>query len=210
MRKIEIKVLILIIAFFVLLSNVNESYARYLNSVSSNASADFKTWKVLVNDTDITSNYTTTMNFTPSIVTKSGVKNNKFAPGSSGYFDIFVDPTGINMPYFCSFQTTVTSEINNFKVIGYSFLDSNSPTSSPDYSFEQQDHSYLESNTVKFYKRLPPGGHEVFYIRIFFKWIDGYVGESTDSSDTVTGKKAFNEDEINYNILVTLTFKQKR
>lgn len=209
MRKIEIKVLILIIAVFVLLSNANESYARYLSSVSSETSGDFKTWKVLVNNTDITSNYSTTMNFTPSIISKTDVKNNKFAPGSIGYFDILIDPSGISIPYFLGCDIAVTSEINNFKVIGYSILYTGTPTSSPDFSFETTNHTYSNTNSISIYRNLPTGGHATFYIRIFFKWIDGYNGISTDENDTIIGNKAFNGDEINYNVLVTLNFKQK-
>lgn len=208
MRKIEIKVLILIVAFFVLLSNANESYARYISSVSSSTSADFKTWKLFVNNTDVTSNYSTTMNFTPSIISKSGVNSNKFAPGSSGYFDIYIDPTGINLSYYLNCNIEVTSEINNFKVIGYSLLFSNNPTTVPALSFETSNHTYPDTNFFSVYRKLPSGGHQKYYIRIFFKWIDGYNNESTNESDTIIGNKAFNGDEISYNILVTLTFKQ--
>ena len=209
MRKIEIKILILVVAFFILLSNVNESYARYLSSSSADTSADFKTWKILVNNTDIISNYSTTMNFTPTIISSSKVRSGKLAPGSTGYIDILVDSSSVKTSYRLTINTTVTGSVNNFKIIGYSKLTSNNSTTTPDVSFADGPDTYSNSKTTSIDNILPTSGNfSNYYIRIFFKWINNYNNTSTDSSDTAVGEAVSNSQSVECGVAVGLVFSQ--
>lgn len=205
MRKIEIKILILVVAFFILLSNVNESYARYISSSSADTSADFKTWKILVNNTDITNNYSTTMNFTPTIISSSNVRGRKLAPGSTGYIDILVDSSSVKTPYRMTMDTTKFGSIDNFKVIGYS----NGSTANPDVSFVSDTGTYPDSKTTIIDYPLPTSGNfSNYHIRIFFKWINNYNNTSTDSSDTAVGEAVSNSQSVECGFTVNLVFSQ--
>lgn len=206
MRKIEIKILILVIAFFALLSSVNESYAKYASSISNDTNINFKTWKILINDTDVTSNYSTTMNFTPAIISRSTVRNGKLAPGSRGYFDIKIDTSGVQTPYDLIMTTTKTGEIANLKVIG--FTKTSAPTGNlfATYSYAESDYTYPDTKTVT----VSSGAvYSIYYIRVFFEWIDNYNSTSTNASDTDIGERAaLQNSDINCNISINLTFRQ--
>lgn len=205
MRKIEIKVFLLIIALFVLLSNLNESYAKYLSSVSSSTNVDFRTWKIFINNTNVTSNYNTTMNFTPTIISRSTVKKGKFAPGSTGYFDIYIDTSNVQTSYRVDMDIVKTGDISNLKVIGYSMTQS----SSPDNSFQEEGNTYPDTNHVSFNKNLPSSGKFTnYYLRIFFKWIDEYGGISTNDSDSQIGSAYSRGQNVTYNISISMTFTQ--
>ena len=209
MRKIEIKILILVVAFFILLSNVNESYARYLSSSSADTSADFKTWKILVNNTDITNNYSTTMIFTPTIISSSKVRSGKLAPGSIGYIDILVDSSSVKTSYRMTMDITKFGSIDNFKVIGYSKLTSNASTTNPNISYVSDTGTYPDSKTTIIDNTLPASGNfSNYYIRIFFKWINNYNNTSTDSSDTAVGEAVSNSQSVECGFTVNLVFSQ--
>lgn len=210
MRKIEIKLFILLVALFVLLSNANESYARYVSSVSNDTNVDFRTWRILVNNVDVTSNYTTTMQFTPSVIDRTSyVRSGKLAPGSTGYFDIYIDPTAIKTNYSASFAISKTGEVSNLKVIGYSKLNSNSATTSPNVSFQNANGTYDDAkNFTLNFTSSGTINNTSYYIRIFFKWIDNYNNTSTNSSDTVIGEDMGYGLSPDYNITVAITFTQ--
>lgn len=214
MRKIEVKIFALIVAFFILLSNINSSYARYVSSSNGSTTLDFSTWKVLVNNTDITYNYTSTMNFTPTIISRSTVRSGKFAPGSTGYFDIVINTSNVQTDYSYTVTTTKTGDIANLKVIGYSnSLNDTLSTTPAHYVCTNSSgpcNLYNDTSTIGPNTRTLPasGNYSNFTIRIFFKWIDNYNGTSTNTSDTLIGKKAANGETINYNIAVSLTFSQ--
>jgi hypothetical protein len=214
MRKIEVKIFALIIAFFVLLSNINSSYARYVSSSNGSTTLDFSTWKILVNNTDITYNYTSTMNFTPTIITRSTVRSGKFAPGSIGYFDIVINTSNVQTAYNYTVAIAKTGDIANLKVIGYSNTLSDTLSTTPAHSFCTNSSGgcnlYNDNATIgPSTRNLPSSGNfSNFTIRIFFKWIDNYNGTSTNVNDTLIGKKAANGETITYNIAVSLTFSQ--
>lgn len=212
MRKIEIKFLILLVALFVLLSNANESYARYANSISNDTNVDFRTWRILVNNVDVTYNYTTTMQFTPTVIDRTNyVRSGKFAPGSTGYFDIYINPTAVKTNYTASFSVSKTGSVSNLKVIGYSKLNTNAATTSPQETFQKQDGTYDDTNVFSL-PFISQGtiNNTSYYVRIFFKWIDNYNNTSTNSSDSAIGESVGNgnDQSVNYNIAVTITFTQ--
>ena len=203
MGRIEIKVFILIVAFFVLLSNLNSSYARYVSSSTGNTSADFSTWRILVSNTDVTHNYTATLSINPTILTKNYIRSGKFAPGAVGYFNINIDSSNIHSAFDIDMDFSVTGEIPNLKIIGIS---NNTSTTTPDISFLSNG-TYIDEYTLS---KTPPvsGNYENFYIRVFFKWIDNYNNVSTDSTDSLIAEKANNNQTVNCNINVELTFKE--
>ncbi len=207
MERIELKIFALIISIFVLLSNINSSYARYLSESTGTADIDFSTWKVLVNNTDITNSTVTNMIITPTIISNSNVRNGTLAPGSIGYFDLMIDCSNVETSFNYQISINKTGEISNLKVIGYS---PNNTSTTPSVSYKNTtNHTYPDTNTISVNKTLPTSGtFSTFYVRIFFQWIDNYNNLNTDINDTSIGLKSANNQTINYNISVTLQFRQ--
>ncbi len=84
-------IILFVISFAGTLYVVADSYALFENEKTIVINTDIGKWDILVNETSI--NNTTT--FSVSNVTVSGdsnVRANYFAPGTSGYFDVVIDP----------------------------------------------------------------------------------------------------------------------
>ena len=145
MERIELKIFALIISIFVLLSNINSSYARYLSESTGTADIDFSTWKVLVNNTDITNSTVTNMIITPTIISNSNVRNGTLAPGSIGYFDLMIDCSNVETSFNYQISINKTGEISNLKVIGYS---PNNTSTTPSVSYKNTTDNEFESGCI--------------------------------------------------------------
>ena len=94
MRKTGILIGIIMLLFTTY--QISSTYAKYTSSASATAQKQAGAWVIKANNTNISSASSVT-NFTIDSLTypsSSFVAPNKIAPGSSGYFDILIDPTG--------------------------------------------------------------------------------------------------------------------
>lgn len=209
MKNIELKIFILVLSIFVLLSNLNSSYAKYVSSSSGEVGADMTKWRILLNNTDITTNNTINLSFTPVVNTCTNVNTGKLAPGCKGYFDVFIDCSNIKTSFNYEVTVEKTGEIDNLKVLGYRRSTATiTNTTAPDVSFASSG-LYPDSKTFNINKNLPVSGtHTNIYLRFYFQWIDNYNSTSTNTSDTLIGEKVANNQGVNYNINVSFTFRQ--
>ena len=105
----KFKVLIVIASLAITLSLMSNTYSRYIASSDGNVEIEFAKWQLLVNNTDITTNSSSNISFEPTIESNANVANNKVAPSSTGYFDVEIDPTNVDV----SFKYTINLDIQN-------------------------------------------------------------------------------------------------
>lgn len=113
-------ILIGILMLTITICIVAGSYAKYSSSASAHTETPAGAWIVKVNNTDISAENVIT-NFTISNLSYPNsqyVAQNKIAPGSNGYFDIVIDPTGCStaIQYDVTLDTSELSLINSIRL----------------------------------------------------------------------------------------------
>ena len=86
---------------------MSSTYSRYVANTTSDINASFSKWEILVQNTDITSNGTSSITIEPIIQGNDHVADGTLAPSSKGYFDINIDPTNVDV----SFNYNITLDI---------------------------------------------------------------------------------------------------
>ena len=107
--KKAILIIASIIATIVLIITIYYTYALFESNVSAEVSVNNATWKILINETDITKE--NTKNFTINQINVTGdthTEIGKLAPGLSGNFNILIDPTDtdVSIKYEVTFDLT--------------------------------------------------------------------------------------------------------
>ena len=105
----KIKILLLIFSLSLTLSYMSNTYSRYVADATGNVNVLFAKWQILVNDSDITNETTSSIEITPVIYENENVAKNTIAPSSKGYFDIVINPENVGV----SFEYDITLDVLN-------------------------------------------------------------------------------------------------
>ncbi len=193
----KFKVLIVIASLAITLSLMSNTYSRYVASSDGNVQIEFAKWQLLVNNTDITNSTSSTISFEPTIVPNDNVAENKIAPSSTGYFDIEIDPTNVDVSFKYNIDLVIdNTNIPDLMVTKYEVING-----------ENIETKYLENGSIAdtvYYKK---GGFEAFTIRIHFEWIEGQDETMDDTADTNIGYTAAAENTT-FTINANINFEQ--
>lgn len=198
----KFKVLFVVASLAITLSLMSNTYSRYVASSEGNVQIEFAKWQLLVNNTDITNNTTSNISFEPTIDSNENVASNKIAPSSTGYFDIEIDPTNVDVSFKYNIDLDIDNEnipdlvITKYAIVPEDYIEGNA-----------LQYNTLESNSIENSLYYTEGGFKPFTIRVFFQWYDEITEEYTetmdDDADTNIGLTAATENTtftINANI----------
>ena len=120
----KIKFLLLLISTAFTLGLMSNTYSRYVASTTGDVELVFAKWQILVNNDDITSGNTSTINITPIIEESQNTTSDKIAPSSKGYFDINIDPQNVGVSFNYSIDLEVLNEnMPDLLITKYAILD---------------------------------------------------------------------------------------
>lgn len=200
--RTKFKILMVISSLAFTLSLMSNTYSRYVADVDGDIELLFAKWQILVNDSDITNNTTTSINITPVMEENVNVADNTIAPSSKGYFDIEVDPSNVGVSFNYNITLDVVNEnLPDLIISKYAILDS-------DYiEGDQITTTTILNNiingTVDYTDTLEP-----FKIRVYFEWYEGADEVMDDTTDTNIGyEAALNDTSLLVN--ATISFEQK-
>ncbi len=200
--RTKFKILMVISSLAFTLSLMSNTYSRYVADVDGDIELLFAKWQILVNDSDITNNTTTSINITPVMEENINVADNTIAPSSKGYFDIEVDPSNVGVSFNYNITLDVVNEnLPDLIISKYAILDS-------DYiEGDQITTTTILNNiingTVDYTDTLEP-----FKIRVYFEWYEGADEVMDDTTDTNIGYEAtLNDTSLLVN--ATISFEQK-
>lgn len=191
----KFKLLIVIFCLAISFSLISNTYSRYVASSEGNVEVSFAKWEILVNNTDITNNTSSSITFNPTIEHSNNVADGKLAPSSTGYFDIQIDPSNVDVSFKYKIDLDIDSEdIPDLMITKYAILDQNYSVGD-ELTYNQLNNGYIE-NTVTYNNNLQP-----FTVRVFFEWYEGVNEQMNDATDTAIGENADSESfTINANI----------
>lgn len=181
LKNRKLKIALAFFALFICLSQIQQTYAKYLDTKSGDTDFNIAKWKITVNNKDITEASTMSSLITPVYTENENVAKDVIAPGSEGYFDLDIDAseTEVSFKYTITATSSENSAVTDLKITGYS-LNNNSKIEVDGTSEISNQVNYNDEN-----KSLT--------LRVYFKWLDG-TGEKMDNEkDTeasTSGSKA--------------------
>lgn len=187
----KFKLFIAFLALFICISQLKDTYAKYLESKEGNTDFTIANWKIVVNDKDISEGSTMSSLITPVYVANQNIASGVIAPSSEGYFDLNIDAskTEVSFKYDISVSTSDDSAVSDLKVTSYSIDGS-----------EQVPVEGVSniSNTVNY-----TATKKNIVMRVYFKWID----DDTETMDNKADTKA-SIDGNSAKLKVNLSFTQ--
>ena len=202
----KFKILLVIISLAVTLNVMSTTFSRYVSGATGNIDVAFSKWQILVNQVDITSNSTSSIDLVPVIEENDNVATNTVAPGSKGYVDIDIDPTNVDVSFNYKIDLAVNNEeVKDLIITKYAILNSNY------IEGDKIDTTPILNNNITqdliYDKTIENFKFEPFTMRIYFEWYEGTDEVMDNTADTEVGKKAANED-IPIDITATINFEQ--
>lgn len=191
----KFKLLIVIFCLAISFSLISNTYSRYVASSEGNVEVSFAKWEILVNNTDITNSNSSSITFNPTIDQNANVADGKVAPSSTGYFDVQIDPSNVDVSFKYRIDLDIDSEdIPDLMITKYAILDNNY-SAGDTLTYHTLTNGYIE-NTVNYNNNLQP-----FTVRVFFEWYEGNNELMNDAADTAIANDAENQSfTINANI----------
>ena len=160
----------IIISFLV----IKSTYAKYLTKVDSDANVGIASWKIKVNTQDIMNNSDFSNNMSFTFPGDTYRKQNYAVPGATGYFDIDVDSSEVNIQFKYTVTCTFPSgnDVTDLKVTGFSV--NRGGTIYP----------YTNDSSTPIVNYLTPTANSGT-LRVYVQWVDGTATENlNDVNDT--------------------------
>lgn len=114
-KKKSLIAILFIILVIILIYTIITTYATFRSEFTGDMKIDNATWRILVNNTDISSNAVKQFTIDNINVDESqGVEQGKLAPGLKGNFNILIDPTDtdVSIKYELKINTTNINSTN--------------------------------------------------------------------------------------------------
>jgi len=209
----RIKILGAFIPLCLLLCFMSNTYSRYVADTTGSLKMSFAQWQILVNNDDITSNSSSSVVLKPVIDENKYVENNKIAPSSTGYFDISIDPSNVDVAFNYSITLDVVNEnIPDLIITKYAILD-NDYNGTDAITYQNIENNLIKgsldidnTNVASDSNEIQEHSFEPFIIRICFEWYEGMGETMGDDSDTLVGSNKENSD---LEISAEIKFEQK-
>ena len=189
MIKYRDRLLLAFFSLFILITFIQQAYAKYLTNASANANATIARWNIKLNEQNVVEQSDFSNTIIPVFPGSEHIASDIIAPLSEGYFDLSIDATEVDVSFIetIEIQPADNNTIQDLKITGYSEnggpiqpLEENKIVKTIELSQEKKTHDY----------------------RIYIKWIDGENETMDNQQDTEATKNG------KANIRVTAQFKQ--
>lgn len=153
------------------------TYAKYRKKVDQNVNISLASWNIKLNNQSIAGKQTVSGNIVPVFEANEYTAENVLAPGTTGYFDIDIDATGVDVSFSYELNVKVNDSDIYPDIIAYGY------TLDPDNNNEVLD--------------IPTDGMtgEIVHntnstkIRIYIKWDDSVNTSMDNAADTALAIK---------------------
>ncbi len=170
----KFRLLLACISLLLLIDMIQESYAKYVSSAEADSDLTIASWAFIVNNQDVISNNDFSNSIVPVIDANTNIKTGYIAPTSTGYFDITIDSSDVEVAFDeeITFSPGQTNTVSDIVFTGYS-LNNGTVTqfSDPTSPMITSSHNLNEQVTTNTY-------------RIYIEWIDGTGEDMDNAADT--------------------------
>ena len=194
-KKILFFISILIISLTLVL--IAQTYAKYLTSTSGTASIPVAKWNIVLNNQSIKNNSDISSSIVPVFSGTENIASGIIAPTSTGYFDLALDFSNVDVSCSYSINSTVddSSLIKDLVITGYSIDDG--PVVNLDNYNQPIENTILYTDTER-----------TKNIRVFIMWNDDSESSTMTNQDD-TSASSSSADSTNVALFkVSINFKQ--
>lgn len=204
------KILIFLICIVALVSTVNSTYARYVSAANGTVTTNLARWQLFVNSENITSNYESSMTFTPVILPNENVAANKIAPSSKGYFDIAINPENVDVSFIYDISVNIPEDslITDIKVTDYAIVEGLEITAEDNTLTKTALTTSNLTNTLLYDNNVENFIFKPFVVRMYFSWVDDETGTMSDADDANIGNMITNGEDTKFVLGLNVSFKQ--
>ena len=186
----KFRLLLACISLLVLVDLVQDTYAKYVSSADANKGFAIARWAFTVNNQDIIANNNFSNVVVPVFDQNANIDSNVIAPTSTGYFDITVDSSNVDVAFneVIALSLADTNTVTDLVFTGYKINNGTLTNFANNSTSITTTHALDEQTTVNTY-------------RIYIEWIDGENENMNNASDTqasVNGVAAIN---VNINFI---------
>ena len=174
--------------FIITFSIIQTTYAKYVTNLNANTNISISYWNILVNEQDIVENSDISETITCVLPGNTYSKAGVLVPGSTGYFDLNINSSEVNVP----FKLTVTSAVNETSSLTTDLKVSG-------YSIDGGDIVELSDDVLDFSCNIAQDTDSTL-IRVYTTWVDDGLDSKEDTALGITGGTAILD--------VTLDFEQ--
>lgn len=166
----KVRIALALIALVLCISQIQQTYAKYIDTKEGDTNFTVAKWKILVNNQDITEATTMSSLINPIYLENENIKEGVIAPTSEGYFDLEINSsnTDVSFEYIISITSSENNNVTDLKITGYSL------NNSAIIPIDENTNSI--TNTINYTDPI-----KVNTLRVYFKWVDG-EGETMDNS----------------------------
>ena len=194
MKKKDIRFIIIFLAILIFagIYLFQTAYAKYRRQIKSDFSATIASWNIKVNNKMINNKTELTNTITPIINNSTYVKEGTIAPGTTGYFDLTIDATlvDVDFTYTIDVEPDVDTPLLDFIITSYT-IGSTTVYLQPGDSIIED----LVKNTG------------TTSLRINFAWDDSATNQMDNEADT---EYAIDTNHTNTDVTASINFIQKR
>lgn len=185
----KIKLIIACLSLFLLISFVQDTYAKYNTEATGEANINIARWQIMINNQDIITDSFITNVISPTIIANPHVKSGTLAPLSTGYFDLILNYTNVDVSfdYDIISSINISSDVTDLHVTGYS---ENGGSITP------VTENLNISDTVLFSEPI-----RTKTVRVYITWDDSASENMNNSDDTmasITNGKAILSVSLNF------------
>ena len=122
------RILSILFIFLLLISSfylIQSTYAKYKKKVEQGVQLSLARWNIILNNQSIAGKTTVSSNVVPYFEANEYMAENVLAPGATGYFDIEIDATDVDVSFNYLLNIVQNEEYPDIVAYGYS-LDSDS------------------------------------------------------------------------------------
>lgn len=202
--KRKFRVLLALISLSLALGLMSNTYSRYVADTTGDLKMLFAKWQILVNETDVTTNASSSIHLVPNMEPNENIAENKIAPSSKGYFDIDIDPSNVEVSFNYSISIELLNEnMPDLMITKYAILNSTYIEGDEIETQIMTENQINGSLDITENKNLEP-----FTVRVYFEWYEGENEQMDDLADSDIGHIAAAEDTA-LDIKATIHFEQK-
>lgn len=196
-NKLRVLEILCIISLLFTIFSIRRTYARYFEKVDTTYQTHIKRWLIKINDLNIHEAKSLSEVVQPVLVENENMNNNTLVPGRTGYFDMMIDYTYVDLAFKYEFSIEQLNEtqLKDFEIYGYEIVDGDKST----VTETKQIKGVIDPD-----KDLNSANEKKRDIRILFRWNDG-DGSIMDNKLDTQYRREENE-ALNYR--ATLKFTQ--
>lgn len=196
-NKLRVLEILCIISLLFTIFSIRRTYARYFEKVDTTYQTHIKRWLIKINDHNIHEAKSLSEVVQPVLVENENMNNNTLVPGRTGYFDMMIDYTYVDLAFEYEFSIEQLNEtqLKDFEIYGYEIVDGDKSTVTETKQIKGVIDPDKDLNSAKEKKRD---------IRILFRWNDGDGSIMDNKLDTQY--RSEENEALNYR--ATLKFTQ--